>query len=365
MECGQASPEYLGVVTLVALALGLAGAVAAPDLPEALSRHVRVGLCIVGGDVCRSSDAARAGLKPCVLSANEADQHTKVTLATLSYGAHDDMVVERRSDGSARVSFARRDEGGVTAAVALKLGPHVHLEAEASAAVGWTSGNAWEFPDEAALRRFLEQSELEPGHFTREGIAEPAERFRAASGSAAAEAGARILGLEQPLAEAGGRAAIGRRTRGRRTSWYFDAGRDGAHLLGGLIPEVQLAQGRGWVIELSDHPRELRLTSSLPGDTEIEARLDLENPANAAVARALLERPTPSRARALGRHMAEHGTVERRRYRVRELDSKPEIGLMLGIVGFDHGGDAHERTLVSAEVLRPGGSARRADCLGL
>lgn len=365
MERGQATPEYVGVVTLVALALGLAGAVAMPDLPKTLAHHVRVGLCIVGGDVCRSGDAARAGLRPCVLSARVADQHTSVTLATVTYGVDDDMVIERRSDGSARVSFARRDEGGLKAAVALKLGPRVSFEAEAGTAVGWTSGNAWEFPDEVSLRRFLKQSKLEPGHFTREGIAQPAERFRAVSGSAGAEAGARILGLEQPLARGGGRAAIGRRTRGRSTSWYFDSRSDGAHLLGGLIPEVQIAPGRGWVIELSDHPRELRLTFSLPRDTEVDARLDLANPANAAVARALLERPTPARARALGRHIAEHGTVERRRYRVLELDSKPEIGFALGIVGFDHGGDVHERTLVSAEVLRPGASARRADCLGL
>jgi hypothetical protein len=365
MERGQSTPEYVGVVTIVALALGLAGTVAAPDIPRTLAHHLRVGLCIVGGDVCRSGDAARAGLRPCVLTAREAGQHTSVTLATVTYGVDDDMVIERRSDGSARVSFARRDQGGLKAAVALRLGPHVNVEAEAGAAVGWTSGNAWEFRDEAALSRFLKRSRLEPGHFTREGIPAPAERFRAVSGSAAAEAGARILGLGQPLANGGGRAAIGRRTRGRRTSWYFDASRDGAHLLGGLMPAVELAQGRGWVIELSDHPRELRLTSSLPGDTEIEARLDLESPVNAAVARALLERPTPARARALGRHMAEHGTVERRHFQVRELGSKPEIGIALGIVGFDHGGDAHERTLLSAEVLRPGGSARRADCLGL
>ena len=365
MERGQATPEYVGVVTLVAVALSLAAAVAAPDLPRTLAHHIRVGLCIAGGDVCRSSDAQRAGLEPCVVSAHEGDQHTRVILAAVSYGAHDDMVVERRSDGSARVSFARRDEGGVSAAISTRLGPHAKFGAEAGAAVGWTSGNAWEFRDEAALRRFLKQSKLRPGYFAREGIEEPAERFRAVSASAAADAGARILGLDQPLVKAGTRAAIGRRTRGRRTTWYFDASRDGVHLLGGLLPEIELAQGRGWVIELSDHPSELRLTSSLPNDTEIDARLDLAQPANAAVARALLERPSPARARALGRHMAEHGTVERRRYRVRELDSKKEIGLMFGIVGFDHGGDARERTLVSAEVLRPGGSARRADCLGL
>ena len=365
MERGQATPEYVGVVTLVAVALSVATAVAAPDLPRTLVHHLRVGLCIAGGDVCRTGDARRAGLEPCVLTAREGDQHTKITVVAVSYGAHDDMVVERRSDGSARVSFARRDEGGVGRGLGVPLGPRTVVEVEAGATVGWTSGNVWEFPDEASLRRFLKQSKLRPGYFTRDGMPEPAERFRAVSASAGAEAGATILGLEQPLAQAGGRAALGRRTRGRRTTWYFDASRDGIHLLGGLLPEIELLQARGTVLALSDHPSELRLTVSLPGHTEIEARLDLTQPANAAVARAVLERPVPSRARALGRHMAEHGTVERRRYRVRELDSKREIGLDLGFVGFDHGGDRRERTLVSAEVLRPGGSARRADCLGV
>ena len=46
----MATTEYAGVVTLVALVLGGATSVAAPDLPETLAHHVRVGLCIVGGD---------------------------------------------------------------------------------------------------------------------------------------------------------------------------------------------------------------------------------------------------------------------------------------------------------------------------
>ena len=363
MERGQASIEYVGAVALVALALSAAATVLAPDLPKSLVHHLRVGLCIVGGDVCRATDAERAGLEPCVTRAREGDKRSRITIAALSYGNGKAFTVERRSDGSARVTLASGDEGGAGVGVGLKLGRHARLGGDLGGAVGFTVGYAWELPDEAALGRFLKGVKQTPGRIgwdlVRKGsIPRPAERFRAVTGSAGAEAAAEILRFDEPLLSKRGRAAIGRRTRGGRTSWYFDATDAGSHLFPG-------APDGTWAIELSEHPRELRITSQLAGDTEIEARLDLVPEANAAVARALLQRPSPARARALGRHLAEHGVVERRRYRVRELPSDPDLGVKLGVLGVEHGGEARERTLVSAEVLRPGGSARRADCLGL
>jgi hypothetical protein len=298
-----------------------------------------------------------------VVSAHEADKRSRITIATLSYGTGKAFAVERRSDGSARVTISADDDGGVSVGVGVKLGAHRGVGAEVGGSLGFTSGYAWELPDERALRRFLDGVKRSPGRIgwdlMRKGITAPTERFRAVTGSAGGEAAAGILGLDQPLVEGSGRGAIGRRTRGDRTAWYFDASHVGPH----LFPD---APARGaWVMELSDSPRELRLTATLPQHTEIEARLDLGDPENAAVARALLTRPSPARARALGRHMAEHGVVERRRYRIRALPSDPEIGLKLGILGVDHEGAAQERTLTSAEVLRPAGSARRADCLGV
>ena len=363
MERGQASIEYIGAVALVALALSAAATVAAPDLPGALVHHLRVGLCIVGGDVCRSGDAERAGLEPCVVRSREADKRSRVSIATLSYGTGKAMTIERRSDGSARVAIASGDEGGVTVGVGLKLGGRTDAGGEFGGSVGFTTGYAWELPDERALARFLHGVKQSPGRIgwdlVQKGAVPPSERYREATASAAGEAAASILGLDQPLVSGAGRAAIGRRMRNGRTSWYFDATNAGAHLF-------PTAAGEGaWVAELSEHPRELRLTAHLPGETEIRARLDLSSEANARVARALLAGPSLARARALGRHIARHGTVERRRYRVRELPSDPDLAVKLGFAGVDHGGDARERTLVSAEVLRSSGVARRADCLGL
>lgn len=369
MQRGQASADYIGIVAIVALVLTAAGAVAAPDLPGTVARQVRVALCIVGGDVCRASDARRAGLEPCVTRVREGANRTRVNVTIVSYGTGKAFAVERRSDGSARVAIASHDDGGLVAGVGVKLGPHLDVGGEVSGALGWSSGYAWEFPDEAALARFLGGVRQAPGvigwDLLRKGAGTPTERFSAATGSTGAQAGARILGLKQPLGTAGGRGAIGRRARRGQTTWYFDARHDGPSLFGGILPELQLRPGAAYVLELRDRPRRLRLATSLPDGVELEARLDLTRPANAAVARELLSRPTPARARALGRHLAEHGTVERRVYRVRTLASDPDLALKLGVAGVEHGGTAQERTLVAAEVLRPGSAARRADCLGL
>lgn len=367
---GQASTEYVGVVALVALVLAAGGAVAAPALPAALQHHLRVGLCIVGGDVCRASDARAAGLEPCVLRSRAADRRTRVNLTVLSYATGDALTIERRSDGSRRVAFSRSDGGGVVVGAGVRLGAQVEVGAEASGGIGWTSGYAWELPDESALRRLLKGVRAQPGKLgwdlaRRGGTPPPTERFAAVTGHTGAAAGAQILGLDQPLLTAGGGGALGRRVRGGRTSWYFDASHEATRLFGGLVPGVELHRGGTWVLELSDRPRALRLTTALPGGVEIEARLDLTEPANAAAARDLLRRPSRARAQALGRHFLAHGTVERRRYRERERPTNPDLAVKLGVAGVDLRDADRERTLVNAEILRPTGNARRADCLGL
>jgi hypothetical protein len=367
---GQASAEYVGVIALVAIVLAAGGAVAAPAIPAQVGHQIRVGLCIVGGDVCRAADARAEGLRPCVTRVRQADRRTKVSVTVVSYTTGAAFGIERRSDGSARVWLTSSDGGGVTVGGGLKLGPYVDVGGEAGAGVGWTSGGAWELPDERALLRFLGGVRQQPGAIAWDLLRDPrtprpTETFHAVTGEAAAEAGAKVLGLRQPVALAGGKGALGKRTRGRATSWYFDAGSEGPRLFGGLIPGVELRRAGAWVLELSDRPHELRLTTQLPKGVELDARLDLDDPANAAVARELLSRPGPGRARALGAHFLAHGTVERRTYRTRALPSEPEIGIALGVGGFDHGGSAHEKSLVAAEVLGPSGNRRRADCLGL
>lgn len=371
MDRGQATTEYVGAVTLVAVILTIAGAVAAPDLPRALAHHLRVALCIAGGDVCRAADARRAGLEPCVVGAESGHRGDRVTIALVSYGHRKRFAVERRSDGSARVSVAEEDGGGLIAGVGVDLERHVSAGAEAGATIGFTSGAAWELADEAALERFLRGVRRGPRmglDLAVRGAPAPTEVFRAGTGSVRAEAGLQLLGLDQPVAEAAGHAVLGRRTRAGRTTWFVDAGHVGPRLFGGLIPEVPLGRPGAWVLELGRRPQELRLVTAVPGaggtTVEIDARLDLGVPANAAVVRDLLARPSRERARAIGRHFLAAGVVERRTYRVRELAGDPDVALKLGFVGYEHDGGGEERTLVAADVLRDGTVARRQDCLG-
>src|SRR5687768_5029354 len=114
---GQASADYVAVVGLVALLLTVAGAVAAPGIPATLARTVRVGLCIVGGDVCRAADARRAGLEPCVTRVREGAKRTRVNATIVSYGTGKGFAIERRSDGSARVVATSDSDVGAVAGV--------------------------------------------------------------------------------------------------------------------------------------------------------------------------------------------------------------------------------------------------------
>src|SRR3954468_1207640 len=98
---GQASTEYVGVLALIAVVLAVATtAVAAPDIPGAVVHNLRVALCIVGGDVCRTVDAKAKGLEPCVRSARGESRQVSVGFWVTSVGHGKEYTVERLSDGS-------------------------------------------------------------------------------------------------------------------------------------------------------------------------------------------------------------------------------------------------------------------------
>ena len=62
---GQATAEYAGLLALVAAALLGAGAVVGVGgVGDAVAAGLRTGICIVGGDVCRASDAAAVTSNP-------------------------------------------------------------------------------------------------------------------------------------------------------------------------------------------------------------------------------------------------------------------------------------------------------------
>ena len=200
-EGGQAAAEYIAIL-LVAGAL-LAGAaavaVAVPGVGDRVVAAVRTGICIVGGDLCRTADAAAAGLPPCLTRERGDRQDTTIDIAVVRVGGHGEWQLALRSDGSAVVTRLEENEVGGTVGVGVSFSP-VGVDAGASATLsaGYRSGRAWRFPDAAAARAFLDGARRDA---------------RVSAGRGARRALGRARGQR---GRAGGRRGRGPRAPGRR-----------------------------------------------------------------------------------------------------------------------------------------------------
>ena len=287
---GQASLEYVGLLALVAAALAVAAPAAGlAGVPAEISRVVRTGVCIVGGDVCRAADAAAAGLRPCTLSDERRGGGLAVTIMSVRVGGGHQWLVARRSDGSVAVTQVARDDVGASAGLGYELGP-LKAGVEGEAGLRVASGVGWEFPDAASARRFLAAA-----HY---GLSGAAARWPAAwrSGEAGlATSGWAGLGLvltgedgkgiEGPAAgiEISAESVLGARISRGATTLYLRAeaeGPQGADIIDGHFD----AGSRGPVVAEYTRdrsgPRELafRVTARGAGEHEVVetvARLDL------------------------------------------------------------------------------------------
>ena len=79
-------PEYVALLSLIAAVLGGARRAAVPRASASVVATVRTGMCIVGGDVCRTADAAAAGLAPCVTGERSTRQDTTLDIAVVRLG---------------------------------------------------------------------------------------------------------------------------------------------------------------------------------------------------------------------------------------------------------------------------------------
>ena len=157
-QAGQASVDYvalLAVAAAVMLALAAATATAAPGLPGAVVHQLRLGLCLVGADICRTADARARGLEPCVRWSEAHVRERTVSVLFVQAGGEQRWAIERRSDGTIRLSAADGQSLGATAGAGFRLGASVRAGADGSAEVAFVAGKAWELPDEAALTALL------------------------------------------------------------------------------------------------------------------------------------------------------------------------------------------------------------------
>jgi Flp pilus assembly pilin Flp len=370
---GQASTEYAGLLALVAAALVAAGAaVGLDDVGEAVASGVRTGVCIVGGDVCRASDAAAAGLSPCTVTDQTDGGGTVLSVGWLRLGSAGGVTVATRSDGSVLLTRTHERRAGAGAGIGIDASPlGIDVGAEASADFTISSGEAWEFPDAAAAARFLH------GH----GGGPPAWRFGAVGDVLGAQAGARLGFVTFGGAEASAQSVAGARVGRGGTTLYIrarlDAGvktwtprhgtRTEGPTTGDVMVELTLAGG---------HPREIafrRLGRSASGGRVVDtvARLDLRDPENRRAAAALLARPLPWQTaaavemRGVVRLAVQRGTVEQSVYDVSDHSGRVEVAARLGA---ELGVDVHRvriaRRLVGASAWI-GGSPERAreDCV--
>jgi hypothetical protein len=244
------------------------------------------------------------------------------------------------------------------------------------------AARGWTFPDQATAERFLE-------HSLRNGLdeerwpwawqsTEKAEELTGFGGVSAGGVGYRDR-LDAISVAVSLQSAIGaRETRDGLRTIYTRIALDGPEI---SVPFRSSPYGRGrdeWVAEYTsgpDGPREIAFRQASPSHagatvTETVARLDLRDPANLAIARALFD--SKDRWTAVGGagkqavmdRIATHGVVERTVTRV-EDDS---TGASLAISGgwkFGLGGkklSVHKR-LVRATVQRGALSGARLDCV--
>jgi hypothetical protein len=294
---GQASAEYVALLAVVVAVFAGAAAVGSPPaLAVKLAGAVRHGICLVAGGVCTPREARAAGLAPCLVRARTDRQRLGGRLLVVRLGRTDALLVERRSDGSAAVSFSDGENAGAIVGVGVRLPGGLKAGADYGGGLQFTSGKTWEFSDFAAAARFVrrwaprESLRGEAGGILRRacpfchhhrapampnadatyldggwyGEFTAALRGRGVKG--------RIVGGE---AEAEIGAVAGRRVgRDGRVTWYDRVDGESMGRLGSLLGAVEEHEaGTGWLEVTFDHgrPLELRLRAAArwQGDLEL------------------------------------------------------------------------------------------------
>jgi hypothetical protein len=402
---GQASAEYVALLAVVSAIVAAAAALGSPPaLALKVAAALRHGICLVAGGVCTSGEARAAGLAPCLVQARTDRQRLGGRVLVVRLGRGDALLVERRSDGSAAVSFTDGGSGGGTVGVGLRLPAGPRVGVRGGAGLQFSSGRTWEFRTFAEAARFVrrwaprESLGAETLGLLRRAcpicrrrpsapMPKPDATFH--EGGAYGELAAALrLGIRNAGAgaEEDGEAGLlmGRRVaRGGRVTWYDRVDLETAGRLGAVLGAVQ-ARGAGEaVLEVTSvhgRPVELRLraaarwhgevdlpagagslrdvTAALRGAqapppgglgrrVEAEVALDLTDPAN--------RRALAGVAEVLGLRVRPRDWGDRVRTLAERLDADGAVDLRLMRVGLDERDIGAEAAL----GLSVGGEYRR------
>ena len=297
---GQASAEYVALLAVVgAIVAGAAAVGSPPPLALKVAAAVRHGICLVAGGVCTSGEARAAGLAPCLVQARTDRERLGGRLVVVRLGRGDALLVERRSDGSAAVSFTDGGSAGGTVGVGLQIPGLTRAGVRGGLGVQFNSGRTWEFESFVAaaafVRRWTPRESLggEAKRLLRRACPichkrpsprmPPADAIFHEGGGygefvAALRGGARRRGLGvEEEGEAG--LILGRRVApGGRVTWYDHLDLEAAGKLGAVLGAVQARSAGAVTLEVTsvhDKPVELRLRTAarwhgdvdLPGPT--------------------------------------------------------------------------------------------------
>ncbi len=413
-NAGQASAEYVALLAVVcAVVAGAAAVGSVPPIAAQVASAVKHGICRVAGGICTPAEARAAGLAPCLTHVRSEREQLGARVLVFKVGRDDALLVQRRSDGSASVSFA--DGAGVGASAGLGaqlLGRGV--TARAGAGLQFTAGRSWEFPTFAAAARFVrrwgrtetlggELRGLLPG-----GDHPPPPDSTYKEGGAYGEVAASI-GLPAGLvatARHGRSAIMGRRIQpGGRVTWYGRVEAETAARLGLVLAAVERHDAGEAALEITTvHGRatelRLRAAAGVHGDIapagpaaglsalvtrlrgsepqpggkgrrlEVEVALDLTDPANRRALAGFFEiaglgvapADWDDRVRALSHRIDVAAAVDVRLLRVGLDESDHGADAVVAGGSYDHTEEV--RDLERAWSLPPGGvSQEREDCI--
>lgn len=411
---GQAASEYVALLALVAVVLTLAAGLTSGGIGPRVLAGLQRGLCTVARRACPAPTRVEADLEPCPLERSTRSEQLSETIGFVRLGSSGTLAATRSSDGRVSVTLADGSTGGAEVAVGarLRLGRRTlggRLRADAT--VDWRSGRVWRFSNLAAahdfVARFGDKATIGGklvddvrsacsllcdaiGWRPHARLPAPDETFREGGADAALAAD---LG-EGPVSGAaglGGDAILGRRlSRDGARTWYL---RLGATAIAGLVLPfgATAASGRtegvlsygvdrrgrpvalrvettgraatGGSLRLQQPPADARGDVGQAAVIELDATLDLRDPANLAAARSLLDAllhrtpfaALPARAAQLARRFEEHGQLDRRSYALREAGTGVGVSIARGVElagGFDR--TTEHLRLLSAETRLPG-----------
>src|SRR5690349_11598324 len=130
------------------------GMAAVAGVPARLVHAFQTGLCIVGGDICRTADARAEGLSPCVVDEHAKGMGITLSIAVLRIGEQGEWTAARRSDGTVLVTHSRDRRVGAGLGIGLGAGV-AEVGADGTLDVTVDDGEAWELPSTDAAARLI------------------------------------------------------------------------------------------------------------------------------------------------------------------------------------------------------------------